>query len=317
MSSIIHSVRQSFKPLMNDSTLYVHGLMLFMIILVSGSFPVAALITDALPPELMIFIRFLGAAVLFSPFVFVKHGFSLPARKTLLGYAFLSIPLVIFFWCMFESLRYTSVINTGALYTTVPAITAVFAYVINQDKTSLRRALGLLLGTLGALWIVFRGDLQALLNLNFNYGDLIFLTGCLFMGVYSPLIKKLYAGEPMELMTFWVILIGAVWLLPLSLNNLDTVVWRQVPSEVYFGLLYLAIFTTLGSFFIIQFATVKLGATKVAAYSFLTPVFVIALSIILGMAIFQWEIVPGIVLVLLSMVFVQRDGSIRKKPNCR
>jgi drug/metabolite transporter (DMT)-like permease len=294
---------------MNNSTLYVHGLMLFMVILVSGSFPVAALITDALPPELMMFIRFLGAAVLFAPFVFVKHGFSLPARKTLLGYALLSLPLVVFFWCMFESLRYTSVINTGALYTTVPAITAVFAYIINQDKTSRRRALGLTLGTIGALWIVFRGDLQALFNLNFNYGDLIFLTGCLFMGVYSPLIKKLYAGEPMELMTFWVVLIGAVWLLPISLNDLDTVVWQQVGAEVYLGLLYLAIFTTLVSFFIIQFATVKLGATKVAADSFLTPVFVIALSIILGMALFQWEIVPGIVLVLLSMVLVQRDGS--------
>ena len=304
----MYSVRQSFKQLVNDSTLYVHALMLLMVIVVSGSFPVAALITDALPPALMMFLRFLTAAVLFAPFVFVKHGFALPARKTLLGYALLSIPLVVFFWCMFESLRYTSVINTGALYTTVPAITAVFAYVINQDKTSPRRALGLMFGTLGALWIVFRGDLQALINLNFNDGDLIFLTGCLFMGIYSPLIKKLYAGEPMALMTFWVILIGAVWLLLISLHDLDTVMWRDVKTEVYLGLLYLAIFTTLGSFFILQFATIRLGATKVAAYSFLTPVFVIALSIILGMAIFQWALVPGIFLVLLSMVLVQSEG---------
>jgi len=308
VNSMVSSVMQIFKQFKNDSTLHVHALMLFMVIVVSGSFPVAALITDALPPALMMFLRFLGAAVLFAPFVFVKHGFALPAMKTLLGYALLSIPLVVFFWCMFESLRHTSVINTGALYTSVPAITAVFAYVINQDKTSPRRALGLLLGTLGALWIVFRGDLQALINLNFNYGDLIFLAGCLFMGIYSPLIKKFYAGEPMELMTFWVILIGAVWLLLISLNDLDTVVWQEIGVKVYFGLLYLAIFTTLGSFFILQFATVRLGATKVAAYSFLTPVFVIALSIILGMALFQWALVPGIFLVLLSMVLVQSEG---------
>ena len=293
---------------MNDSTLYVHSLLLFMVILVSGSFPVAALITNALPPELMMFLRFFGAAVLFSPFVFIKHGFALPARKTLLGYALLSIPLVVFFWCMFESLRYTSAINTGALYTTVPAITAVFAYIINQEKTRWRRALGLSLGTFGALWIVFRGDLQALVNLNFNDGDLIFLTGCLFMGIYSPLIKKLYAGEPMALMTFWVILIGALWLLLISLNDLETVVWRQVGSEVYLGLLYLAVFTTLGTFFILQLATVKLGPTKVAAYGFLTPVFVIVLSILLGMEFFQWALVPGIFMVLLSMILVQSEG---------
>jgi len=110
------------------------------------------------------------------------------------------------------------------------------------------------------------------------------------------------------LMTFWVILIGAAWLLLISLDDLNTVVWQQVEVAVYFGLLYLAIFTTLGSFFILQFATVKLGATKVAAYGFLTPVFVIALSSILGMELFQWEVVPGIFLVLLSMVLVQREG---------
>ena len=191
---------------------HVHALMLFIMVLIAGSFPVAGFITNALSPELMMFIRFLLAALLFSPFVFIKHGWHIPPLEQLLAYAFISIPLVVFFWCMFESLRHTSVVNTGALYTTVPAITAVFAYYINKDKTSPRRKMGLIIGTIGALWIVFRGDVQAFTGLGLNYGDLIFLVGCLFMGVYNPLIKRFYKNEPMELMTFWVILIGSVWL---------------------------------------------------------------------------------------------------------
>ncbi len=283
---------------------WVHGLMLFTIILVAFSFPVGAAITHALPPEVMMLIRFSMASALFAPYVFIKNGWQIPKFKSLLGYGLLSIPLVAFFYCMFESLRYTTALNTGALYTTVPAITAVFAFFINKSVSTTQRSIGLLVGTIGALWIVFRGDVSALINLDFNHGDLIFLTGCLFMGAYSPLIKRLYAQEPMEVMTFWVIFIGACELLLLSWGKLEHIQWLQVDPSVYLGLGYLAIFTTLLSFFVLQLATVKIGATKVAAYGFLTPIMVVTLSILLGETVFDWVLVPGIFLVVLAMFLI-------------
>ncbi|WP_428035289.1 DMT family transporter [Amphritea sp.] len=286
----------------------IHLLMLLMVALVASSFPVGALITEGLPPEVMMLIRFVLAALLFAPYVFIKNGWHLPEACRLLGYAILSIPLVVFFWCMFEALRYTSALNTGAIYTTVPAITAFYVFFINRETTGKRRASGLLLGTLGALWIVFRGDLNSLLQLDINRGDLLFLLGCLFMGTYNPLIKKFYAGEPMEVMTFWVISFGAIWLLLLSMPNLGQIAWTEVDINVYLGVLYLAVFTTLVSFFLLQLGTITLGATQVAAYGFLTPIFVVILNLLFGSAVFQWQLLPGIVLVLIAMLLVQRDG---------
>lgn len=300
------SMKLRNKALKQGSNFHVHASMLVIMVLVAGSFPVAGLITNALAPELMMFLRFLIAALLFAPFVFIRNGWSIPTVDRLCAYALISIPLVVFFWCMFESLRYTSVINTGALYTTVPAMTAVFAFLINHDSTNKRRKFGLLIGTVGALWIVFRGDLQAFTSLQLNQGDLIFLTGCLFMGVYNPLIKHFYRDEPMEVMTFWVILIGAFWLFILSFNRFEQIVWQNIEIKVYAGLLYLSVFTTLGSFFVLQHATVKLGATKVSAYGFLTPVFVIILSVTIGLETLDWHVLPGMCLVLLSMTLIQK-----------
>lgn len=288
---------------------YVHGLMLLMAFLVASSFPVGAAITNALPPEVMMFFRFLAAATLFGPYVFIKNGLNIPSAKTLLGYAALSIPLVVFFWCMFESLRYTSMMNTGAIYTTVPAITALFAFFINRESGGRTRALGLMVGTLGALWILFRGDLSALIKLDLNKGDLIFLVGCLFLGVYNPLVKKTYAGEPMEVMTFWVTLLGSGWLFILSANSLAIVDWQGVETRVYLGVLYLSVFATLLTFFLLQLGTVNLGATKVAAYGFLTPIFVIALGLIFGLDSIELATLPGIGLVFVAMYLIQ----IRKK----
>ena len=287
---------------------FVHGLMLLMVILVASSFPVGAIIADKLPPAVTMCIRFLMAALLFAPLVFKRHGFALPKPAQLLGYIVLSLPLVAFFWCMFEALRYTSALNTGAIYTLVPAITAIYAFVINRETLSPIRASGLLLGTLGALWIVFRGETERLLALQLNHGDLVFFIGCLFMAAYGPLVKRLYAGEPMEVMTFWVISAGSVWLFLLSLPQLPAINWPQVDPSVFVGALYLAVFTTLITFFLLQFGTVKLGATRVAAYSFLTPVFVLLLEYLLGKESLTPLLMVGAGCVVAAMLLVQRDS---------
>ncbi len=292
------------------SMIYIHGLMLLMVALVASSFPVGALITSELPPEIMMLVRFLLAALLFSPYVFFKNGWHLPTREKLAVYAVLSVPLVVFFWCMFEGLRYTTALNTGAIYTLVPTITAFYVFLLNRERPGKWRFLGLLIGTSGALWIVFRGDLSAFVQMKLNHGDSLFLLGCLFLGAYNPLIKKFYTGEAMEVMTFWVISFGSVWLLLLSIPTLSTVAWRDVQSSVYLGILYLALFTTLATFFLLQIGTLMLGATRVAAYSFLTPAFVVIINLISGVDMFQWQLLPGILLVLLAMFLVQMQDEL-------
>lgn len=290
-----------------NSVGHVHALMLLAIILAASSFPVGAAITKKLPPEILMFLRFLLASALFAPLVFIKHGIKLPSRRALLNYNILSIPLVVFFWCMFESLRYTSILNTGALYTVVPAITAIFALLINREMTGKIRSFGLFIGTIGALWIVFRGNLNSFLGLEINYGDFIFLVGCLFLGLYNPLVKRTYEGEPMEVVTFWVLLSGSIWLLIVSLNGITDVHWLNVEQHVYLGILYLSLFSTLITFFVINFSTVRIGATKVAAYGFLTPVLVIIMSILSGMEPFETVTIPGLLMILAAMYLIQKD----------
>jgi len=294
------------------SLLSAHGFMVLTMVLVASSFPVGAAITNELDPAIMMFIRFSLATAFFAPYVFIKNGMAFPPKKQLFRYGILSVPLVIFFWCMFESLRFTSALNTGALYTSVPAITAVYALFINQEKVGKVRSLGLFLGTIGALWIIFRGDLNALMSMEFNKGDLIFLTGCFFLGIYGPLVKRFYQNEPMEVMTFWTLFAGCIWFFVFSGEGLWKVDWAQVEQKVYMGVLYLAFFTTLCTFFLLQYCTVRLGPIKVSAYSFLTPIFVILIINIIGMGEFELATLPGILLVVVSMGLVQRE--VRVKP---
>lgn len=294
---------------MNSTDIKAHCLMTLTMFLAATSFPVGSSIANELSPVVLMFARFTLAALLFCPYVFYKNGFKLPPVKRLVSYAFLSIPLTVFFWCMFESLRHTSVLNTGALFTLVPAITAIFTFLINKESSTIFRSFGLGLGTIGALWIVFKGDFNAFIGLDLNYGDLIFIVGCIFMGIYNPLIKKVYNGEPMEVMTFWVLVFGGFWLLLVSGGNVFDVDWSIVPQKVFIGIFYLSLFCTLITFLLLQWSVVKIGATKVAAYGFLTPLFVIIISTIIGISEVDVALYPGILLVIIAMFIIQKEPS--------
>lgn len=298
--SISKSERQS------TSLWWVHALMILNVFLIASSFPVGELIATALPSDVMMLIRFLMAMLLFLPWVLYRYGLGLPRVKKMLGYGLLSIPLVTFFWCMFEALKTTSAVSTGALFTTLPAITALSSWIVNRERTGLGKSVGLSLGTLGALLIVLKGNVST--ELGISEGDGLFFLGVIALGLYNALIKRLYSGEPTEIMTFWVIVFGALWLLLLSLSSFEQVIWQAVPGHVFGALFYLALFTTLISFFLLQFGTVKIGPTQVAAYSFLNPVFVLGLSLALGLAEFTLSMIPGLVLILLAMIIIQRGG---------
>jgi len=309
--------------------LAVHSSLLLMTLLVAGSFPIAAAMMASIKlagvslggTDLML-LRFALAALLFAPYVFVVFGWRLPSFAQARVYAALAVPLVVFFCCMFASLNTTTALNTGALFTTVPTFTALFAWWLNREVTGGRRALGLLLGTLGALWVVFRGNAGAFFNVGFNHGDALFLVGCLFLAIYQPLIKRWSLNVPVAVTTFWVIVMSGVWLLlAVILKGLwetegagdlfGTIGGRllDLPATVYWGLLYLSVFTTLLSFFVQQLGALTIGPARSSAYSLLTPSLVMAISVMIEPSLFAWILMPGISMVILGLLLVQFDQS--------
>ena len=287
----------------------VHGLMALAAILVSTSFVVGKSIAHGLDPAVLTLVRFLLAALLFAPYVARRHSLRPPAWQTLRGYGAISAVLVAFFWCMFASLRFTSALNTSALFTLVPGVSGVYSAVLLRERLGLHRLLALLFGMVGALWVIFRGDAGLLLALAFNKGDLLFLAGCLAMALYTPLVKFFYRGESMAVMTLWVLVTGCGWLLLLSAPRLPSIDWGEVAPMVWAGIAYLAVFSTIITFFLTHFATPILGSTRVMAYSYFYPGLVLVLDWLLGRGLPPLMTLPGVVIVLMATVVLQRGAA--------
>ncbi len=287
---------------------FIHLLMVICATLVSTSFTVGAAIANGLDPAVLTLLRFVLASLILWPYVGLRTGLLFSWSAVWRG-GCISASLVVFFWCMFLSLRYTSALNTSVIFTLVPSISGFYAVVIVRERLTRARLLALVLGMIGAVWVIFRGDLHQLAAMAWNKGDLIFLAGCFAMGLYTPLVKLLHRGEPMVVMTFWILVTGSFWLLPVSGYRLCSVDWHAVSPMVWAGVAYLALFTTVISFFLTQYAVPFIGPTKVMAYSYLYPGLVLLIDFALGHGWPTGSVLPGILMVLAAMFVLQHSDS--------
>ncbi len=282
-----------------------HILMMLATVLIASSFPVGAAITHGLDTLVLTFLRFALAAVLFAPIVAWRYELALPSLRDLVRYAALSACLVAFFWGMFAALRYTSALNTATIFAVTPVMTAAFAAILLKERLNGAARIALPLGMVGAVWVIFRGDVAALIALELGRGDVIFFAGSIAMAVYGPLVKYLHRGEPMAQMTFWTLVTGTVWLLILSAPRLPGVEWSAVPTAVYGGIVYLAVFSTLVTFFVVQWSNTVIGPTKVMSYTYLNPALVLVMGLAVGEAAPPLATYPGLVIIVAATFVLQ------------
>ena len=279
--------------------------MLISAVLVSTSFTVGAFVAGKLDPLVLTLIRFALASLFLLPYVWLKYGLhfslSLVCRCSMISGC-----LVIFFWCMFLSLEYTTALNTSVLFTLVPLIAGFYAFVFLRERVGGKRCLALCIGLSGAIWVIFKGDVTQLLQMEWNKGDAIFFAGCLLMGLYTILIRLLYRDEPMIVMTLWILVTGCVWLLLFGSEKMFVVDWSSISTQVWWSLLYLAVFTTIITFFITQYAILYLGPIRVMAYSYLYPAIVLVIDMLLGHGLPDLRVLPGIVVVIVAMFVILR-----------
>lgn len=292
-----------YRPL--PSIWLLHFLMLVAATLVSTSFTVGKAIAAGLDPILLTLIRFVLASLLFLPLVVRQNGVAKPSLRDLGRYSIISGALVVFFWLMFVALRSTSALNTSVIFTLVPGISGMYSAAVLRERLGRYRLIALALAMTGALWVIFQGELNKLLALELGRGDLIFFVGCLFMAAYTPLVKLVHRGESMVIMTFWVMVTGSFWLLLLGLNRLPDVNWHSVAPHVWAGIAYLAVFCTIITFFLTQYSTLRLGPTRVMAYSYLYPPMVLIIDWFFGQGLPPLRTIIGVLIIVPAMVVVQ------------
>lgn len=291
---------------LSSARLGTHILILCSTILVSTSFVVGEIVATQIDPAILTLVRFVLAALILGTVLFVRSELSF-SLSLFWRSGVISGCLVIFFWTMFLALRYTTALHTSVIFALTPLFAAIYALVLLRDKFSAARFLVLIYGGVGALWVIFRGEWSQATSLSWNRGDLIFLGGCAAMGLYAPLIKLVQRRESTQLMTFWILVTGSIWLFIFSVPKLMSFQWALVPLSCWGWIVYLATFCTVITFYLVQMAVPRLGPVQVTAYGYLYPALVLVIDLIRGHGLPDTAVFPGVVIVVSAMFFLARE----------
>ena len=259
---------------------HLAGLLFAM--LIAGSFSLGALAAPHLTPAALNAVRFvLATAVMLAAYLAVFR--SLPiVPASLWRFAILGGLMAAYMVLMFTALKISTPIAIGAVFTLTPIMSAGFGWLfLRQTATPIVLA-SLAVAACGAVWVIFRGDLEAILSLRIGAGEMIMFVGCACHAAYAPLVRKLTRGEPIMLFTMLTVASSTVWVLLAGAFDIFVTPWTSLPWIVWITIGYLAVFTTATTFFLVQFASVRLPASKVLSYGYLTPAFVIMIEGVVG-----------------------------------
>lgn len=257
-----------------------HVGMLLWALLIAASFSAAAQVSQAIDPILLTGLRLLFCALVFLPLLLFKGDTAMTASG-LFGHAVLGLLLAVYFGSLFEALRYTSATNTGTMFTLVPLLTLLFEAVLMPDSSLKLRVLPMLIAAAGAVLLVLKGagpgELPSL------YAVSVYGVGCLAMALYSPLSQRLKAtslkGRGPVGMTFWNMLFGALFLLAFCGFSGGWQSASLLTVSDFCWLIYLAVFATLATFWLLHRAIGVIAPSSVISYIYLSTLF---------LTLFQW-----------------------------
>lgn len=286
-----------------------HLAMLVFSAMVAGSFALGALAANDMAPSVLNTIRFVLAAVIVLAVALATTGVPKGSFRAPWRYLVLGALYAVYFVLMFEGLKTAAPVSASAVFTLVPIMSAGFALPLLGQILTGRIALALGIGGLGALWVIFRGDPEALARFDIGRGEVIYFIGCIAHAAYTPMVRKLNRGEGPLVFAFGTITCGAVLMGLWGWRDFIATDWANVPNVVWITILYTAVFATALTIVLIQFATLRLPSAKVMAYTYLVPSWVIVWQFALHGEVPAPIVLVGVAATVAALLMLLRDDA--------
>ena len=270
----------------------------------AGNFVVGKIaFIESVPPFSLTFFRWLLVWLILIPFTY-KELFKI--RKIILN----NLPLLfllgltsvgLFNSFIYNALNFTQVINASLFNAVIPAAIILFCFLFKIEKTNKYQIIGLIISILGILSIITKLDLNILLTLNFNKGDILMIGAVISWGIYSAFLKKRKFEVSLLALVHILCTFGLLTLIPQFLFELSQSKIILINDSLVYCLIYLAIFPSIGSYYCWAGAVAIIGANRSGIFLSLIPLFSTILAIIFFNEKFYFFHFIGSVLIVLGL----------------
>ena len=250
----------------------------------SGNFIVGKFATlFEIPPLTLNTFRWISVWLILIPFTFKEIYKNLAyIKKNLLTIAFMGvITISTFNSVVYFALNYTQVVNAVLVLAIIPAVTIVLSSLMKVEKSNIFQIFGLILSIIGVGSIISNGDVQRIVSLSFNNGDLWMLVCVLSWALYSTLLKK----NKFKLSQFSLIQImvsvGVIFLIPQYFYEQSIGLELNFNKAFFLILFYVVVFPAIVAYYCWQKGVEIIGPNRATMFIQLMPLFSAVMAIII------------------------------------
>lgn len=278
----------------------------------SGNFIVGkAASMYAIPPFSLNFYRWLFAWLILLPFTFKeiikKKDYILSNSGFFIILGITSI--TIFNSIVYYSLYFTQVISGVLMISTIPVMIIFISSLLKIEKTNIFQIFGVILSLTGVIFIVTKADIEILITLNFNKGDLTMVVAMFSWATYSVLLKKKkYELTQISLLQI-VITFGLIFLVPIYFIEMSMGYLIKLGQPFYLTLTYVVLFPGLASFFFWIKGISIIGANRSGIFLHLMPIFGAIMAMIIFDEKFMFYHFLGAIFIFMGIILSNKKST--------
>ncbi|UPQ80680.1 DMT family transporter [Flavobacterium azooxidireducens] len=210
----------------------------------------------------------------------------------------------------FKGLSYTSPIMGAVLMVTTPMIVLILSAIIMKERMLKRKVFGIILGLAGTVSLILYG--KSMINApNEMLGNLLVFINAISYGFYLIIVKKLMDKYNAFTFVKWIYSFGFLMVLPFGWNEFNAVNWSLVPTDIYWKIGFVVVFSTFLTYLLNLVSMRELKPTTVAVFIYLQPLFATIFAISLGKDDLSWVKIGSAILIFVGVYLVTQKKSVQ------
>ena len=275
----------------------------------SGNFIVGKFATVyEIPPFTLNVFRWISVWFILIPFTYKEIFENLPyIKKNWLVISFMGvITISTFNSVVYFALNYTQVINAVLMLSAIPAATIVLSSLMKIEETNIFQLLGLILSIIGIGSIISNGDIQKIISLDFNKGDMWMLVCVITWSLYSTLLKKNNFKLSQFTLIQLMVSVGILFLIPQFFYEKSIGLELSLDKNFFLILIYVAIFPAIAAYYFWQKGIEIIGPNRASMFIQLMPLFSAVMAIIIFKEKFELYHFVGAIFILSGIYLSNR-----------
>jgi drug/metabolite transporter (DMT)-like permease len=276
-----------------------------------SAFIAGKIAVQSFEPATVAFLRFLGAAFLLFPLMWLmEKNRKKPTLKDYGLFAVLGLTgIAVYNICFFIATKHAPVIKSSLFIASNPVLIVLLSGIFLKETITKNHIVGMMIALTGVTFIITEGHLLTLFQFGIEPIDFVLLGAVISWALYSVFGKVVLRKYNAVESTTYAVAFGTVFLFPFAYIETSWLDILSADFSTWMAISHMSIFVTVVSFIMYYYGIKEIGAAKASIFINVMPVSAVLLATIFLDETFTWAHGVGAAFVLTG-VFIGTNSKL-------